>query len=140
MGPMSSVRLYRTNLACGRVRRFPVAAARWASHLLERQGVLSALEAKAEEGNAMTDDEKAQRTPDAVNDDLAWEKIRSRTILAAFQTGRPVFANTGGELRYADGDCEPIADEIGLPKGVIPEAKIRTTRWGRIVCWLKGRL
>ena len=41
--------------------------------------------------------------------DDEYEQRRKRAILAAFQTGRPVFADSEGELRYADGDRAPLA-------------------------------
>jgi hypothetical protein len=43
--------------------------------------------------------------------DNEWEQQRQRAILAAFQTGRPVFADTDGELRYTDGDREQLAED-----------------------------
>lgn len=76
----------------------------------------------------MTDDDKKLRNQEA----LEWEKIRSRTILTAFQTGRPVFANTEGELRYADGDCEPVGDEVGVPKAPLPDATVKISWWARL--------
>jgi len=49
--------------------------------------------------------------------DPEWDKQRERAIWAAFQTGRPVFADSDGELRYADGDGEPVAQDVGPPQG-----------------------
>jgi hypothetical protein len=101
--------------------------------------VLFAPWTKAEEGDAMTDDEKKRRNSNVQDANDAWEKIRSRTILAAFQTGRPVFANTEGELRYADGDCEPVADEVGESATAIPEAKVHITWRARLWRWFGKR-
>lgn len=66
-----------------------------------------------------------------------WEKRRNRSILAAFQTGRPVFGDTDGVLRYADGDGEPLPDDVGVPKGAafeaaIQEAPIQPSWWERL--------
>lgn len=71
--------------------------------------------------------------------DDEWEEQRRRAVLAAFQTGRPVFANTDGELRYADEGREPLADEDGVPRGPVPAAKVRTSWWARIRRWIGGR-
>lgn len=60
-----------------------------------------------------------------------WKRRRDRSILAAFQTGRPVFADTDGELRYADGACEPLADDVGVPQAPLPDAEVKTTWWER---------
>lgn len=49
--------------------------------------------------------------------DEEWEKQRSRAIMTAFQTGRPVFADTDGELRYTDGDRAQIPADIGQATG-----------------------
>lgn len=56
--------------------------------------------------------------------DDEWAKRRDRAISAAFQTGRPVFADTAGELRYGDGDCEVVSN-VGTDVGSmepIPQA------------------
>ena len=45
-----------------------------------------------------------------------WEKRRHRAILATFETGRPVFADTEGEPRYLDGDRELVSPDAGLPE------------------------
>jgi hypothetical protein len=67
--------------------------------------------------------------------DDEWEAQRQRAMLAAFQTGRPVFADSDGVLRFADGAQETIGDEVGTPPAV-------TTRqlswWGRMRRWLRG--
>jgi len=59
-----------------------------------------------------------------VTDD-AWDKQRSRAIMAAFQTGRPVFADTDGEMRYVDGDREKLSEDVGVPKAPLPQATSR---------------
>lgn len=60
-----------------------------------------------------------------------WEQQRQRAILAAFQSGRPVFADTTGELRYVDGSGESLAADVGVPKAsVLDEAK--GNWWARI--------
>jgi hypothetical protein len=58
--------------------------------------------------------------------DEEWEKRRMRAAMTAFQTGRPVLADSEGELRYADGNCEPLGDEIGVPKTPLPDATMKT--------------
>jgi len=57
----------------------------------------------------------------AVRDD-DWEQQRQRAILAAFQTGRPVFADTDGAMRFADGDGEPLAADVGIARQPVPRA------------------
>ena len=51
-----------------------------------------------------------------------WERQRIRAIMGAFQTGRPVFADTDGELRYGDGDREKVAADVGVTAQPIPRA------------------
>ncbi len=68
-----------------------------------------------------------------------WEQQRDRAIAAAFQTGRPVFADSDGEMRYADGDREQLADDVGFTKGCLPEAMVRVSRISRLKRWLVGR-
>ncbi len=48
-----------------------------------------------------------------MNDD-EYELHRNRAILAAFQTGRPVFADNEGELRFVDGVGEPVPADVGI--------------------------
>jgi len=43
---------------------------------------------------------KRSRRPVMTN--ATWEQRRKFAVEAAFQTGRPVFADSEGELRYAD--------------------------------------
>jgi len=71
-----------------------------------------------------------------VNDD-EWDKRRDRAILAAFQTGRPVFADTNGKMRYADGAGEPLADEVGVPQTPLPGATVKVSRWTRLWRWIR---
>jgi hypothetical protein len=71
--------------------------------------------------------------------DEEWEKQRKRAILAAFQTGRPVFADSEGEMRYVDGNGERLPDEIGVPKASMPVAKTHISWWTRFGRWLRGR-
>jgi hypothetical protein len=54
---------------------------------------------------------------EAVTDD-EWEQQRSRAILTALQTGRPVFADSDGVLRYIDGAREPVTDAAGSAKPI----------------------
>lgn len=62
-----------------------------------------------------------------------WARVRDRSILAAFQTGRSVFADSDGTLHYADGAKEPLADDIGMPKSPLPDATIvKLSWWARI--------
>ena len=72
-----------------------------------------------------------------------WDKQRERAILAAFQTGRPVFADSDGELRYTDGAGEPVADDVGVPKEDLPQAATVAHRsslswWTRLCRWWGG--
>lgn len=60
--------------------------------------------------------------------DEEWEKQRKRAILAAFQTGRPVFADSEGEMRYVDGNGERLPDEVGVTKAPIPKATAAVAR------------
>lgn len=71
--------------------------------------------------------------------DDEWERQRKRVILAAMQTGRPVFAGSDGELRYADGDHEALADDVGVPKAPIPKVTVRLTWWARVRRWFGVR-
>lgn len=71
-------------------------------------------------------------------DDETWEKQRVRSILAAIQTGRRVFADSDGVLRYADGDREPLADDVGLSKEPLPLAKVKLSLWSRVWRWIRG--
>jgi hypothetical protein len=57
-----------------------------------------------------------------------WEQQRKFAIAAAFQTGRPVFADSEGELRYAD-----FNSEAELP---VPELSKSPTWWTRAIRWL----
>jgi hypothetical protein len=66
-----------------------------------------------------------------VTDD-EWEEQRKRAVLAAFQTGRPVFADTDGAMRYADGDHEVLADDVGVAKTPLPVAAVKLTWWERL--------
>lgn len=61
-----------------------------------------------------------------------WEEQRNRAILAAFQTGRTVFADTDGALRFADGDKEPLADDVGVPQAPLPGASVKVSWWARV--------
>ena len=60
--------------------------------------------------------------------DDEWEKQRSRAILAAFQTGRPVFADTDGELRYADGTRDQVCADVGVATQPVPRATALAVR------------
>lgn len=60
--------------------------------------------------------------------DAEWEQHRSRAILAAFQSGRPVFADTDGVLHYTDGAKEPVSDDVGVTRQPVPRAKVTTVR------------
>lgn len=51
-----------------------------------------------------------------MNDD-EYELHRNQAILAALQTGRPVFADNEGELRFVvDGAGEPLPADVGIIK------------------------
>ncbi len=69
--------------------------------------------------------------------DDEWEAQRKLAILAAFQTGRPVFADSEGEMRYVDGDREPFAEGVGMPKTAVPRET--TTWWSRVKRWFRGQ-
>jgi len=69
-----------------------------------------------------------------VNDD-EWDKRRDRAILAAFQTGRPVFADTDGELRYVDGIGEQVPADVGVTKQPVPRATVLVIRAERASHW-----
>lgn len=70
--------------------------------------------------------------------DDEWEQHRQRAILAAFQTGRPVLADSDGELSYADGDRTRLADDVGVPKTALPKATTRRSWWARVKRWMGG--
>lgn len=78
--------------------------------------------------------------------DDEWSRQRDRAIMAAFQTGRPVFADNAGELRYVDGSSEQVPGEIGQAAGrvvrkteALPRATAlavraqRASRWAFII-------
>jgi hypothetical protein len=68
---------------------------------------------------------------------LSADDVRYRAALAAFQSGRPVFANTEGEMRYVDGDCEPVVGAAGgLPMAI---TLARPSLWARIWRRIRGR-
>jgi hypothetical protein len=78
--------------------------------------------------------------------DEEWEQRRDRAIAAAFQTGRAVFADSEGQLRYADGDCELIAADVGVIENPpvksplpLPRATVRRSWWSRARSWLETR-
>ena len=64
-----------------------------------------------------------------------WEKRRDRAIMAAFQTGRPVFADSEGTLRYTDGAKEEVPLDVGTDVSVAVDhgtgALPRAARWSR---------
>ena len=67
--------------------------------------------------------------------DDAWEEQRRRAILAAFQTGRPVFADTDGVLRYTDGTKEQVLADVGVARQPVPRATglaVRAERASRL--------
>lgn len=65
--------------------------------------------------------------------DDEWEQQRTRAILAAFQTGRAVCADSEGELRYADGDHARLADDVGRPT---PPPEAKSSWWKRAKRWI----
>jgi hypothetical protein len=69
-----------------------------------------------------------------VTDD-EWDKQRSRAVMAAFQTGRPVFADTDGEVRYVDGDREKLPEDVGVPKAPVSRAAVELRRASRASLW-----
>lgn len=60
--------------------------------------------------------------------DDEWEQRRNRAILAAFQTGRPVIADSDDVMHYADGDHETLADDVGVPKTALPRVTALAVR------------
>lgn len=96
-----------------------------AKHFVIARKILAPREALPSAGSVMTDDE--------------WEKRRDRVILAAFQTGRPVFADSDGEMRYADGDREPLEPHEGVTAQPVPGARVRISWWRRLWIRLGGR-
>lgn len=71
-----------------------------------------------------------------MNDD-EWEKQRSRSIMAAFQTGRPVFGDSEGVLKFADGDQEPVGDDVGWTGKGVPPATVQPKK---VSFWTKLKL
>lgn len=67
--------------------------------------------------------------------DDEWEKQRVRAVMTTFQTGRPVFADTDGDLRYTDGDRERIPADVGVAKQPVPRATALATRAHRASRW-----
>lgn len=64
--------------------------------------------------------------------DEEWEQHRNRAIMAAFNTGRVVFADTDGKLQYYDdkgGDVDPT---LPLPKA----EPVKLSWWERIKSWV----
>lgn len=61
--------------------------------------------------------------------DEEWERQRQRSIMAAFQTGRPTFADSDGVLKFADGSEEPVGDDIGWSGAGVPPATVKATSW-----------
>lgn len=64
--------------------------------------------------------------------DEEWERQRQRSIMAAFQTGRPTFADSDGVLKFADGNEEPVSDDIGWSGAGVPVATVKTSWWTRL--------
>lgn len=71
--------------------------------------------------------------------DEEWGRRRDRAISAVFQTGRSVFADTEGELRYVDGDREPLADDVEVPRIEQVEVAVKLTWWARLRRLVGGR-
>ena len=67
--------------------------------------------------------------------DDEWEKQRRSVVLAVFQTGRPVFADTDGELRFVDGAKELVPADVGVPKAPVPRARALAVRAERASHW-----
>lgn len=65
--------------------------------------------------------------------DDAWEILRRRAILTAMETGRPVFADSDGVLRYADGAQEAV---VAAPLAVTTPRSL--SWWRRLWRWLRG--
>lgn len=64
--------------------------------------------------------------------DNEWEQHRNRAIMEAFNTGRTVFADSDGELKYFDekgGNVDP-------PKEPLPKANIKLSWWKQLLSWL----
>ena len=54
--------------------------------------------------------------------DDEWEKLRARAITIAFETGRPVFADTDGVLRFTDGAREEVPADVAVTEPTVPRA------------------
>lgn len=67
--------------------------------------------------------------------DEEWERQRRRAILSAFQTGRPVFADSDGELKYADGSREQVPVDVGIAKKPLPRVTVLAVRNERASHW-----
>jgi hypothetical protein len=61
-----------------------------------------------------------------------WDKYRSRAIMTAMQTGRPVFADSEGVMRFADGDKEPVGGDVGWTGQGVPVATVKVSWWARL--------
>jgi hypothetical protein len=71
--------------------------------------------------------------------DDQWQKQRARAIWTAFETGRPVFADSDGELRYVDGDREAVTASPGAVPPAIPqvcEVPVKRLWWHRVWRWI----
>lgn len=66
------------------------------------------------------------------------DELRNRAIMAAFQSGRPVFGDTTGVLKYADGDKEDVViDEPTMTISIAGEpAGSDVSWWARLKEWL----
>jgi hypothetical protein len=69
-------------------------------------------------GEAMTDEE--------------WEQHRNRAMMEAFTTGRSVFADNTGKLKYYDG----AGEDVDPPAQPLPKANIRLSWWKQLLSWL----
>lgn len=68
-----------------------------------------------------------------MNDD-EWNRLRNRAILEALRTGRSVFVDSDGQLRYGDSASDDVEDAaMDLPQVVLPKPswwlRVRQ-RWG----------
>ena len=67
--------------------------------------------------------------------DDEWEKQRSRAVMAAFQTGRPVFADNDGVLRFTDGAKELVPADSGVGRQPVSRAMSPAARAERASHW-----
>jgi hypothetical protein len=64
--------------------------------------------------------------------DEEWEQHRNKAIMAAFTSGRTVFADTDGEMKYYD----DAGGEVVEKQQPLPKANIKLSWWKQLLSWL----